>query len=112
MSALLAITGVAKKFHGRRVLSGITFKAERGEAIGVIGPNGAGKTTLLRVIMGLLRADAGSVRLEGEPVVSALGRVRTAYFAGESTLPPTVRVRTWRNLFHDVDERSESRPFR
>jgi ABC-type multidrug transport system ATPase subunit len=112
MSALLAINGVAKKFDGRRVLSGITFSAERGEAIGVIGPNGAGKTTLLRVVMGLLRTDAGSVRLDGEPVVSALGRVRAAYFAGESTLPPTVRVRTWRNLFHDVDERSESRPFR
>jgi ABC-type multidrug transport system ATPase subunit len=112
MSALLAIDGVAKKFDGRRVLSGITFSAGKGEAIGVIGPNGAGKTTLLRIVMGLIRYDTGSVRLDGEPVVSALSRVRAAYFAGESTLPPAVCVRTWRNLFHDVDERSESRPFR
>jgi len=74
MNALLAINGVAKKFDGRRVLSGITFSAERGEAIGVIGPNGAGKTTLLRVVMGLLRTDAGSVRLDGAGRVGAGSR--------------------------------------
>ena len=45
-------------------------------------------------------------------MVSALSRVRAAYFGGESTLPPAVRVRSWRNLFHDTDERSENRPFR
>lgn len=111
MSPLLSVNGVAKKFDGKRVLSGVTFSAVKGDAIGVIGPNGAGKTTLMRIVVGLLRTDAGSVRLDGEPVVSALSRVRVAYFAGESTIPPAVRVRAWRNLFHDVDERSENRPF-
>ncbi len=112
MSTLLSVSGIAKKYDGKRVLSGVTFSAGQGEAIGVIGPNGAGKTTLLRIVMGLLRADAGWVRLDGEPVASALSRVRAAYFAGESTLPPTVRVRTWRRLFHDADDFGENRPFR
>ena len=75
MSALLSVNGVVKKYDGKRVLAGVTFSAGKGEAIGIIGPNGAGKTTLLRIVMGLLRADAGWVRLEGEPVPSALARV-------------------------------------
>jgi ABC-2 type transport system ATP-binding protein len=112
MSALLSVNGVVKKYDGKRVLAGVTFCAGKGEAIGIIGPNGAGKTTLLRIVMGLLRADAGWVRLEGETVPSALARVRAAYFAGESTLPPAVRAQAWRSLFHDADERGENRPFR
>jgi ABC-type multidrug transport system ATPase subunit len=112
MSALLSVNGVVKKYDGKQVLSGVTFAAGKGEAIGVIGPNGAGKTTLLRIVMGLLRADAGWVRLDGEPVASALARVRAAYFAGESTLPPAVRARVWRSLFHDADKQGENRPFR
>jgi ABC-2 type transport system ATP-binding protein len=112
MSPLLSINGVAKRFNGERVLSGVTFSAGRGEALGVIGPNAAGKTTLLRIVMGLLQMDAGNVRFDGEPVASALRHVRAAYFAGESTLPPAVRVRSWRNLFHDADETGENRPFR
>jgi ABC-2 type transport system ATP-binding protein len=112
MSARVSLNGIAKQYDGKRVLSGVTFSAGRGEALGVIGPNGAGKTTLLRIVMGLLREDAGWVRLDGEPVASALARLRAAYFAGESTLPPGVSARTWRSLFHDADDRGETRPFR
>jgi ABC-type multidrug transport system ATPase subunit len=112
MSALVSLSGVVKKYAGRRVLSGVTFSAEKGEAIGVIGPNGAGKTTLLRIAMGLISVDDGSVRLDGEPVIPALARVRAAYFAGEYTMPSSVRARAWRSLFHDVDDRGENRPFR
>jgi ABC-2 type transport system ATP-binding protein len=112
MSALVSLNGIAKQYDGKRVLSGVTFSAGKGEAIGIIGPNGAGKTTLLRIVMGLIRANAGWVRLDGEPVVSALARVRVAYFAGESTLPPGVSARAWRGLFYEADERGETRPFR
>lgn len=112
MSPLVSVNGVAKAFNGKRVFSGITFSAAKGEALGVIGPNGAGKTTLLRIVMGLLQVDAGNVRVDGEPVPSALRRVRAAYFAGASTLPPLVRVHAWRSLFHDAEEVGEHRQFR
>jgi ABC-2 type transport system ATP-binding protein len=111
MNVILSLNDVVKRYDDRRVLSGVTFSVGGGEAVGVIGPNGAGKTTLLRIAMGLIRPDSGWIRLDGESVHDALCRVPVAYFAGESTIPPPVRVRTWRNLFHDVDERGENRPF-
>jgi ABC-type multidrug transport system ATPase subunit len=111
MNVILSLNDVVKRYDNTRVLSGVTFSVGAGEAVGVIGPNGAGKTTLLRIAIGLIRPDSGSIRLDGEPVQTALRRVPVAYFAGESTIPPTVRVRSWRNLFHDVDERGENRPF-
>ena len=111
MNVILSLNEVVKRYDDRRVLSGVTFSVGRGEAIGVIGPNGAGKTTLLRIAMGLIHADSGWIRLDGEPIHAAFGHVPVGYFAGESTIPPSVRVRSWRNLFHDVDDRGENRPF-
>ena len=112
MTPILALKDVVKRYDGARALSGVTFTAAPGEAIGIIGPNGAGKTTLLRVIVGLIAPDSGSLRLVGEPLASGLARTPIAYFAGESTMPPGVRARAWRNLFHEVDDRGENRPFR
>jgi ABC-type multidrug transport system ATPase subunit len=112
VSVLLSISGVAKRYGRRRVLRGVTFYAERSEIVGIIGPNGAGKTTLLRIITGLLRADEGSITLDDVAVPEALTRVRVGYFAGESTVPPSVRSRRWRALFHPVDSGGENRPVR
>lgn len=49
-------------------LEGITFEAFDKDLIGLIGPNGSGKSTLLRVILGLIKPNAGTLRLFGEPV--------------------------------------------
>jgi len=111
MNVILTLNDVVKRYDDRRVLSGVTFSVGAGEAVGVIGPNGAGKTTLLRIAMGLIHPDSGWIRLDGESIGTALRRVPVAYFAGESTIPPQVRVRAWRTLFHDVDERGENRRF-
>jgi ABC-type multidrug transport system ATPase subunit len=112
MTPLLAVDGVARKYGTKRILRGISFSADAGQTIGIIGPNGAGKTTLLRIVVGLLRADSGSVRLDGEPVRSAIGRIKVGYFAGETTVPSPVRARAWRSLFQDVDDRGDNRPVR
>ncbi|MFM2043902.1 MAG: iron(III) dicitrate transport ATP-binding protein fecE [Pseudomonadota bacterium] len=65
---LIAATGIRHAFAGRPVLDGIDIAIAPGERVGLIGPNGAGKTTLLRILAGLLRPDAGMVRLGGIPL--------------------------------------------
>lgn len=66
-STLLRVQGVKKSWRKapRPVLAGIDFSAERGTATWIGGDNGAGKTTFLRVLAGLIKADAGTVRLDG-----------------------------------------------
>lgn len=64
-AAPLAVRDIAKSYRGRSVLRGASFEAHKGEILGLVGENGAGKTTLLRIIVGLLRADAGRVCLTG-----------------------------------------------
>ena len=62
---ILSLNGVAKSFDATRAVDGLTFDVAPGEMFGVIGPDGAGKTTTLRMMCGLLRPDAGEVRLFG-----------------------------------------------
>jgi len=69
--ALLAATGVAKRFGALAVLNDVDFSVGTDEAVGIVGPNGAGKTTLLNVFAGALRPDSGTVRLRGVDVTSS-----------------------------------------
>lgn len=110
MTPLVSAIGLSKSYGRRSVLRDVNVEARRGEVLGFVGPNGAGKTTLLRLLVGLLKPDAGAVYLDREQVPRALGRIRVAYFAGGSTLPPTVRAGRWRQLFHGADAAPESRP--
>jgi heme ABC exporter ATP-binding subunit CcmA len=71
--ALLEARGLRRSFGGLRVLRGIDLVLRAGEAVVVAGPNGAGKTTLLRVLAGLMRPEAGDVRVLGQPVRGAGG---------------------------------------
>lgn len=66
MSRLMEVDGVTLAFSGRRVLDDVHLHLDEGQFAGLIGSNGAGKTTLLRVILGLLRPDAGRVLVNGE----------------------------------------------
>ncbi len=59
-----------KGYDGAPVLKGVSFRVKPGEIYGIIGPNGSGKSTLLRLISGVERADAGSVRIEGRAAES------------------------------------------
>jgi len=96
--SLLHLAHVSRSFGRQVVFTDLSLSLSAGETLGLIGPNGAGKTTLLRMIVGLLRPDAGQVRLNGQPPVDAMATCAVAYFAGESSVPPSLRAGTWARL--------------
>src|SRR5206468_3665004 len=59
------IAGLTKSFGSVRALDGLDLTVPTGEVVGFLGPNGSGKSTTIRVLLGLLRADGGHVRLLG-----------------------------------------------
>jgi heme ABC exporter ATP-binding subunit CcmA len=87
-AALLEARGLRRSFGGLRVLRGLDLVLRPGEAVVVAGPNGAGKTTLLRVLAGLMRPEAGEVRVLGHPVRGndAAGRRDIGFVAHQSLL--------------------------
>jgi len=62
----LAYEGIDKSYGKIRALRGVSAEALRGEIFGIVGPDGAGKTTMMRIAMGIIRADSGSVSIDGE----------------------------------------------
>jgi ABC-2 type transport system ATP-binding protein len=60
--------GVAKSFDGLRVLQDLSVNIHRGVIYCLLGPNGSGKTTLMRMIMGLVKLDAGEIYVLDEPM--------------------------------------------
>ncbi len=63
----LTIAGLRKRFGEVQALDGVSFDVPSGEVFGFLGANGAGKTTTMRIVLGLLRADEGTVTLDGKP---------------------------------------------
>ncbi|EGK08562.1 antibiotic ABC superfamily ATP binding cassette transporter, ABC protein [Desmospora sp. 8437] len=68
METMLGVKGLTKKVRGRTLLNEVGFTVQSGEICGLLGPNGAGKTTLIRVMTGLIRPTAGSIRVAGVEV--------------------------------------------
>ena len=92
MSAVIAAAGLEKTFGHTRALDGLDLTVDAGQVHGFLGPNGAGKTTTIRILLGLIRADAGSVELlGGDPWTDRVTlHQRLAYVPGEVTLWPTL----------------------
>jgi ABC-2 type transport system ATP-binding protein len=88
--AAISVSGLIKTFGSTRALDGLDLVVDTGEVHGFLGPNGAGKTTTIRILLGLLRADSGSVvLLGGDPWRDAVAlHRRLAYVPGEVTLWP------------------------
>ncbi len=100
MGAFLELVGVRAGYGGGDILQGVDLTVEEGSLTCIVGPNGAGKSTVLRVISGLLRPSAGTVRFRGE---SLAGRSPRAILARgivqvpqERSLFPTMSV--WENV--------------
>lgn len=92
MSSVVEMSGVVKRFGAVTALNGLDFEVAAGEVHGFLGPNGAGKSTTLRLLLGMLRSNAGSVRVLGlDPWrdVATLHR-RLAYVPGDVSLWPNL----------------------
>jgi ABC-2 type transport system ATP-binding protein len=88
----LQISDLSKRYAGaadRYAVRDLSFRVEKGQVLGLLGPNGAGKTTTLRMLMGLIKPDAGEIRVfghairPGAPVLSRVG----AFVEGAGFLP-------------------------
>jgi sodium transport system ATP-binding protein len=67
---MIEIRGLRKKFGAVEAVRDVTFSAADGTVVGLLGPNGAGKTTTLRMLSGLMRPDAGTIRVDNADVVA------------------------------------------
>jgi ABC-2 type transport system ATP-binding protein len=92
--AVVAVTNLSRRFGSKAALDDVSLYVPRGSVFGLVGENGAGKTTLIKHILGLLRAESGTVRAFGiDPVsdpVSVLGRI--GYLSEQPDLPGWMRV--------------------
>ncbi len=92
METVIRASGLTKSFGRTKALDGLDLVVQAGEVHGFLGPNGAGKSTTIRILLGLLRADAGEAELlGGDPWRDAVSlHRRLAYVPGDVTLWPTL----------------------
>jgi len=88
---VLELRGLTRRFENVVALDDVSFTIPDGRMVGLVGPNGAGKTTAMRIVLGVLRADAGEVRWRDREV-DAETRRRFGYMPEERGLYPKMRV--------------------
>ena len=91
---VIAVSELTRRFGARTALAAVSLTMPRGGVYGLVGANGAGKTTLIKHMLGLLRAQSGSVRVFGrDPVADPVGVLsRIGYLSEANDLPDWMRV--------------------
>ena len=88
--SILEVTGLVKRYKSRTVVKNVSFNVKSGEVVGLLGPNGAGKTTCFYMIVGLIRADGGEIRLDGRPIerlpIHQRARLGLSYLPQEASI--------------------------
>ncbi|MBV8501033.1 MAG: LPS export ABC transporter ATP-binding protein [Paucibacter sp.] len=89
-SCRLEATGLAKSYGVRKVVKNVHLAVNSGEVVGLLGPNGAGKTTSFYMIVGLVRADAGEIHIDGQAVqrqpIHERARMGLSYLPQEASI--------------------------
>lgn len=88
---MIELQGITKRYGDLLALDDVGFTVQAGRLTGFVGGNGSGKTTTMRILMGVLRADAGQVLLDGRPL-DAASRRRFGYMPEERGLYPKMKV--------------------
>ena len=83
---VLELRNIEKSFGEKKVLTGVSFKAEGGKAFGLLGRNGAGKTTSIRILMDVFPANSGEVLIDGQPI--DYNKIGIGYLPEEKGLYP------------------------
>ena len=89
---MLELHGLTRRYGEVVALDDVSFTVGERQMFGFVGPNGAGKTTAMRIVLGVLRPDAGQVRWRSRPMDDAARR-RTGYMPEERGLYPKMRLR-------------------
>ncbi len=86
----LDIQKISKSFKARQVVKNVSFNIESGKVVGLLGPNGAGKTTSFYMVVGLIRADGGQIRLDKESIADLpmfeRARIGLSYLPQEASI--------------------------
>ena len=86
----LEVAGLQKRYGSRQVIKEVHLKVDAGEVVGLLGPNGAGKTTCFYMVVGLVRADAGEIRIDGTEVqakpIHQRARMGLSYLPQEASI--------------------------
>jgi ribose transport system ATP-binding protein len=82
---LLAVRGITKRFPGVTALSDVELTVQAGEVLALMGENGAGKSTLMKILAGAEQPDAGTISIDGQPVV--IDSIRRAKSLGIAFIP-------------------------
>ncbi len=87
---MLSASGLRKSFRGRAVVRDFDFSLKQGEIVGLLGPNGAGKTTCFYMVVGLIAADAGAIRIDERDVTTLPMHARARLGVGYLPQEPSV----------------------
>ena len=86
----LDVTGLQKRYGARHVVKGVSLSVAAGEVVGLLGPNGAGKTTIFYMVVGVVRADAGEIRIDNVAVqnmpIHLRARMGLSYLPQEASI--------------------------
>ena len=105
--SIIDIKNLTKVYGSKAALSSVELHIEKGQIVGLMGPNGSGKTTLIKTLMGLLRADSGTVLIDGK-APGAETKAHIAYLPDRITYPNYMTagglVQMYQDFFADFDK--------
>ena len=108
-SSILKADAIKKSYKTRQVVKGVSLQIAAGESVGLLGPNGAGKTTTFYMIVGLVRPNSGTIKLNGEDITKlpmhARARLGVGYLPQEASVFRKLSVKD--NIYAILESRKE-----